>query len=227
MIQKPAEKQPLIVFYSKKQGCGKGIWKVFVTDHILSEKNVMSLTDMKVILGHFNSAVTDNLLTVCEEAKDEGKSIGDSQALKEMITGKKITTVKKGQEAEKSTNFTKFIINTNWKNCYDVEPSDRRAQMNECDCSHVGDFDYYARLSKDILNDTVGKKYFNWLAQMDLSDFNPWKIPMTQMKAELKVSQMSHALRHVKEVVEGRRIEVPEHGVISAKDLYADFKMFC
>ena len=227
LIQFPAEKMPLIIYYSKVQGIGKGIWATFLTNYILSVKNVMSLTDMKVILGHFNSAVTENLLTICEEAKDEGKSIGDSQALKEMITGKAVTTVKKGQEAEKTMNYSKFIINTNFKNCYDVEPSDRRAHLNECDVSHAGDLAYFEQLTKDILNHKTGEKYFNWLAQMDLSNFNPWKIPETKMKNDLKVLNMPHALRHIKEVVEGRRLDMDEHCVLSTKELYYDFQQFC
>jgi hypothetical protein len=231
-IQKPQEKIPLLVFYSKKQGCGKGIWVEFLDDYLFGEKNVLRVTDMKIILGHFNAASTSHLITILEEAKDDGKSVNDSQVLKEMITGKKVTTVKKGGEAEKDRNYSGYIANTNWKGAFDVEPSDRRCVLMSCDISHVGDRKYFDALRAQIHTERAGAAYFNWLSQLDLSNFDPWELPKTELKDEVKIRSLPMALRHVREICEGRRhfgrlIDAKEPWIISLKDAYADFRAFC
>jgi hypothetical protein len=230
-IQQPQRKLPILVYYSAKQGTGKSMWFGFLEENVYGEKQVLKLTDMKVVLGHFNSASTQSQVVICEEAKDEGKSISDWQILKDMSMGTtRQTTVKKGCEAEKSRNYNKFLFSTNNKRAIQIEASDRRFVCNECSNEHVGDFPYFKELAKTLESKTAGSKYFNWLAQMDLTSFVPETIPMTQMKEDLKEDSLTTCQQHLRAVCEGKRPfgKITSEGeVIPHKDLFADYRIWC
>lgn len=230
-IQQPQRKMPAQVYYSLKQGTGKSMWFGFLEEHLYGEKQVMKVTDMRIVVGHFNAATSSNQMIVCEEAKAEGGSVSDWQVMKDIIMGnKRQTTVKKGCEAEKTSNYNKFIFGTNNKSAIQMEASDRRFVCNECSCEHVGDFDYFKRLATTLGSKAAGSKYFNWLAQMDLSKFVPETIPMSKMKEDLKEKFMSTSFQHVQAVCEGRRSfgKLGKDGlVITAKELYSDYRTWC
>ena len=227
-VQRPQDKMPTIVFYSKKQGCGKGIMEDFLTTHVFGEDQCLGLTDLSVLLGHFNSAASRNQLVFCQELQDEGKSIGNSQAWKELQTGKRITTVKKNCEAEKSYNYAKYMVSTNSKYCITIELSDRRTAMAECDLSHVDDADYYSKLVRDIHQKEVGRKMLNFLAQRDISTFIPQRIPMTDLKQDAKERSMHSSFRHIQAICEGKRLwSLKCPNVIAPTALYQDYEQWC
>ena len=229
-VQKPQEKMPVILFYSFQQGAGKGVLEEFLYEHVFGTRQCMGLTDMSVLLGHFNSAITDTQLFFCQELQEKGKSISNTQAWKELVTGKRIATVKKLKEADKyARNYGKFLISTNNKYCLVLEISDRRAALFECNCSRVGDFEYFKQLTSKIHNAKVGAKFLNWLSQRDILKFVPSEIPETQLRQDVKARSMHSSLRHIKAVCEGTRAWKPKLNTITipTKELYQDYVSYC
>ena len=228
-VQRPMEKMPLILLYSRVQGVGKGILEDFLTSHVFGEDQVIGTTNPQIIVGHFNAAAAGHQLYVLQEMKAEG--LHDIDTLKELTTGTRITRQKKGLEAEKAKNYGKFMIATNHPDVMKIEPSDRRCVMLDAYCEHAGDHAYYKRLTSRILNGTVGAKFLNYLAQYDLTGFNAQAIPMTRLKEDAKLRSMPSPLLHIKDLCEGKRPQWPDiRGAprnICAKGLFADYQAWC
>lgn len=232
MIQRPTEKRPTIVLYSKKQGTGKSLLVEFLDEYVIGEENLLSTSDPSVVLAHFNSLAATQILTVFEEAKpvdNSTKSILTDQKFKDMQTNKKLPTTSKHKDSQKNTNVSSYYVLTNFLAALTVEASDRRTVPFNNNCEHVGDRAYFDALRAQIMKPEVGKKWLNFLAQMDLSKFDAWALPESTLKDKIKERSLGVVLEHIKAIVEGDRklIQLPAEGqAYGIKTLYADFKNY-
>jgi len=233
MIQRPTEKRPTIVFYSEKQGNGKSWWISFMTDYVLGEANVLSTSNPSVVLEHFNALAANQLLTVFEEARPVGdhgpKSILTNQMFKDMQTNKRLPITGKGKDSKKGFNISCYHILTNFLAALLLEATDRRTVLYKCNCEHVGDRAYFDAMRAQLEKPEVGKKWLNFLAQMDLTGFDAWALPESEIQDKVKKRSMNVVLEHIKAIVEGERtITIPAGGqAFGIKTLYADFKLYC
>jgi len=233
MIQRPAEKRPTVIYYSAKQGTGKSWWVLFMTEFVMGEQNVLTTSNPSVVIEHFNALAVNQILTVFEEAKPVGdhgpKSILTNQVFKDMQTNKRITITGKGKDSKKGMNISSHYILTNFIAALMLEASDRRNVVYNGNCEHVGDRAYFDAMRAQLEKPEVGKKWLNYLAQMDLTGFDVWALPETDIKDRIKERSMSVVLEHIKDIVEGEReIKIPTDGqAFGIKTLYADFKSYC
>lgn len=228
LVQKPAEKQTMILYYSRAQGTGKSNLMGFMNEYVLSENNVLELTDMKQLTGHFNGASANNLLVVCEEGKEDGKC-KDPDVMKNLISSHRLAHRALHKEVEKGKNYAKYVGLTNHKpSGTEIEATDRRHKINQSSEEHVDDFEYHTNFRKLVNNNEAGRIYFNWLAQRDISNFNVWQMPANKIKDEIRRDALRSPLQHVIDICEGQRddVVIARGGScnIGVKELYADYQ---
>lgn len=233
MIQRPTEKRPTIIMYSGKQGTGKSLMVEFLAEYVMGDENLLTTSDPDVVIGHFNSLAVKQILTVFEEAKPVGehgpKSILTNQKFKDMQTNKKLVMTNKCKDSQKNMNVSSYYILTNFLAALQLEASDRRTVAFNGNCEHVGDRAYFDALRAQIMKPEVGRKWLNYLAQMDLTGFDAWALPESEIKDKVKERSMNVVMEHVKAIVEGERtIKLPAAGqAFGLTTLYADFKNYC
>lgn len=227
IIQKPCQKMPVVVLYSKEEGVGKNILQDFLRIHVIGPQYVKPLQTTKSILGNFNTATEGRILSIINECKENGQSILDNEQFKSLITEQDCDVNAKFANEREIKNWNKYMMFSNNKRCCIVGKG-RRYLLVQCSDEHAGDADYFKQLCDQILTASTGEKYFNWLAQRDISRFTPSKIPDTQLKNDLKKDQMSSALQHVREICENKREIVTdlaaEPVVLAVKEMYADYR---
>jgi len=232
IVQWPQEKGPVVVFYSKEEGVGKSLLLLFFQRHVFGEQHVKHLQTTRSILGNFNTATEGKLLTIINECKQDGASILDNEQFKSLITDQDCDVNAKFQAERSIKNYNKYMMFSNNKYCCRVGKG-RRYALAECSDAHVGDAAYFKGLCDQIMNDEVGRKYFQWLSQLDLSEFVMSDIPESQLKVDVRRDQMPSALKHVCDIVESSR-DVRGllksdwvTAVLPVKAMYDDYRSWC
>lgn len=236
ILQYPQRKLCVLVFYSMAEGVGKNMLQDFLQIHVFGPMYVKALQTTRSILGNFNTATEGRLLTIINECKEDGRSILDNEQFKSLITDTNCDVNGKFQAEREIQNYNKYIMLTNNKHSCQIGKG-RRFLMMQCSDEHAMQAPavvaaYFTQLSGQILNARTGRKYFQYLAQMDLSQFVPTNIPNTVLKTDLKRDQMPSALKHVVSLVEEQRLPHILKAnwtdeIVPVKILYGDYREWC
>lgn len=236
ILQQPQRKMCVLVFYSVAEGVGKNMLQDFLQQFVFGPAYVKALQTTRSILGNFNTATEGRLLTSINECKEDSKSILDNDQFKSLITDANCDVNGKFQAEREIQNFNKYMMLTNNKHSCQVGKG-RRFTLIQCSDEHAikapeAAAAYFKQLSDQILNIDTGCKYFQYLAQMDLSQFVPTNTPNTGLKADLKRDQMTSALKHVVSLVEEQRLPHILTAnwtdvTVPVKTLYSDYREWC
>lgn len=225
-IQKPREKMPMIVAYSRKEGVGKNLLQKLITGAI-GKQYIKAMTGTKHILGDFNGACEETLITFLNEGKEDGKSIYDSETFKSVITDLDLLVNRKFKEAKQGCNWSKYIGFTNNKNAFPIAANDRRFITCESSCEMVGNRTYFKKLASLVENPEVQEQYFKYLAQLDISDFDYTHIPNTSMRQDLQLKNLVSPFKHIIAICNDERPLMKDEEVFNITRLYNDYKEFC
>lgn len=95
-------------------------------------------------------------------------------------------------------NFTNFIMLTNEKAAFDhISASDRRVMAVECDSSKRSDHEYMKMLWGLCSCPHTARLFWRYLMHVSLEDFNPAKLPVTNLKKEMIQKNRSNEVAFV------------------------------
>ena len=95
IVQRPGEKTKVALCLKSEEGAGKGCILKLI-EQIVSPEYYLATSNMKYILGNFNSIMEGKVLIDLDEASWGGRR-SDANALKEKITEEKQEIEKKGK----------------------------------------------------------------------------------------------------------------------------------
>lgn len=225
-VQKPQKKMPFLVSISR-QGAGKGtFFDEFLCQRILGKQYTKSISNPDLLVGHFNEDVKNSLITILNEAKDEGKSISDNEKFKSLTTDVRIQINGKGEKPYEYNNYSKYIVLSNNKNPVYIAADDRRTVVFESDHKHLEDNkrEYFDKLHKLKNDKECIEHYFTFLATRDISNFCADDIPSTSTKNRIKQNQLPSPIEHIKYMCEHVIL-----GVVykSVAELYENYSTWC
>ena len=146
------------------------------TDHFISTNNISQLT------GRFNSHQALALFILANEVTFAGAH-QQNQQLKSLISEMWSLLELKGIDSVMVENFSTFVFLSNLMDAMRIENSDRRYTITET--SSKQDDAYYVRLRKIMKDEDVANHFFTFLMRRDISKFEHWKPPMTQIKRDM------------------------------------------
>jgi hypothetical protein len=84
----------------------------------------------------------------------------------------------------------------------------------------VGDNKYWNMIYKNCFNDKVGKALFQYFYEIDVTDFNPQIMPLTQNKIDSQTKRLDSVFKFIKEnyILHSKSIK------ISCNELYSEYK---
>lgn len=186
LIQNPGDKARggVCPVFRSGQGTGKSIFWENIGKYVIGSRYYYNCNDMAQILHNFNAILENVVFTILDEVQNFGGQRNSNDKLKSFITQLNITIEKKGIDAMKSNNYTRFVMLTNNEWTVKVEPTDRRYFCVEPSHERIGDRDYFNNFSTVCDNYEAGKVIFDYYKSYN----KPWdatKIPMTKFRAEL------------------------------------------
>lgn len=200
IIQNPGKKTKVgLAFYSRKEQTGKNIFWDFFSDHILGSDLSRSVNSIEALTQKFNKASEGKLLTIGNEISSYNKH-RDCGILRSLLTDILQEIHPKNFEPYKIKDFCNYVFLTNNFDFMRIKVNDKRYLPMECDCSKVGDTEYFNNLYKNMMRNK--KLIFNYLANLDISEFVVTNIPGSKMKDELTIDGLPMPLKFINSLLE-------------------------
>jgi hypothetical protein len=203
MIQRPDIKVGTAILLKSRPGRGKNIIVDFIGKKLLGKQLYVCCNDIEDVIGRFNGILMNKLLTCCDEISNYGGAYRSNDKLKSLITQEEINIEHKGMEKITINDRNRYIFLTNNDWPIKVTPGDRRYFCLELDSTKKLGIDYYDALADELNNPDCARHFFHCLAQLDLSNWRYQKIPMTNLKQELKENSIPAPIQFLKDCLSG------------------------
>lgn len=230
LIQKPEKKSTCPTLISS-QGAGKGSLLKLLGE-MLGRKKVFETTEpARDVWGNFNGLMKDAYLVNLNEMSKKD-TVEAENKIKGLITEPTLTINCKGKDSYTITSYHKFLGTTNNPDPMRTSADDRRNMMIRSSdelCRVDGDIEGNKRRAKyfdDLhryLNDVnvIKTCYEYFKGGVDLSDFKPENMPLTEYQNNLKELAISPVEHFIKTYIMGVRTE--RGAKISCSELYSRF----
>lgn len=203
------------------QGVGKSSLFVFLSKYVLGT-NLCLETGSDPIRTKFNEILGGKLLVNIEELENFSKAEWESisSTLKRQITSNNITLQNKCTKAYESNNINNYILCSN--NDAIKDDDGRRYFILDISTHKVGDREYYEKLYNECFTESVGEAFFNYVFNIDTTNFNPQAFPITQSKMDSLSKRLDVVYKFLKEEYILKKLHVDS----TAQDLYNEFKYY-
>jgi hypothetical protein len=227
MIQKPTDKIDQFSLYTSEQGNFKdGCYQL--QRKLLGEDLVISFESVDDFFSNFNVEQSCKLLIMINEISESGMGVSDGMKrhnkLKGLITGKTLRVEKKGVDAIRVNDYSRYMLFSNFEGMY-VENTDRRGVYIKSDSTHANDSVYFKPLWDSLDDLDFIKSAFSFFAHRDISLFNAHKGPHSEFKNEMKVKCLNSVLSFIKDFWQYKDLD--DEFRIHTGDLYVLYKNYC
>lgn len=234
IIQRPSKRMDTALLIKSQPGAGKNVITEFLAKYVIGDKYYRYTGNIDDLFARFNSRSAYKLLTVVDETStaEMSKKV-TSDRLKSLITRTDMDVEYKGVEPICISDYNNYIFLTNRDDALPIEEGDRRFVVFECSnhlCGHIDD--YFEPFIEKLHNDEAGYAVFRWLAEYDLSGFNPRKLPKTKLKDEMKFENLPFSIRMIIEALRGEyevnwNIGDSDKVHITTHNLYLCYRDWC
>jgi hypothetical protein len=184
MLQNVGKKTATCLILKGLQGVGKGRFTDIISE-LTSGYSASNINRMDEVTGNFNSILLSKVFLVLNEIKNVGEEKNANyDNLKSIITDERFTINEKNVPRFEAENVNNLVVVTNHNYPVRVEASDRRYVVCDCKTDYLGRLDYWKELS-DGMDEDFYDNLFTFFISLDLSNFNPRKIPVNEAKNEL------------------------------------------
>ena len=205
MVQKPSEKPGVMLILLGGQGIGKGTF--FNLIQKIWDGSTLLVSDVEHVIGGFNGALERNFVVCMDEAIFSGQKKA-IERLKSFVTEPMIQIEKKYVPRQEIRSLHRFIASSNQKHFGNVDLDDRRFLFFRVSEKYKEDTAYWNNLY-DALNDKKNlEAVFYKLKNMDLSNFNVRKKPITKELFSQKLKSLSGFARYWYEVLNLRYLDI-------------------
>lgn len=184
-LQFPRAKIGVGLVMRSLQGAGKNLPFDFISQFVIGEQYYQYVNKIEQITGDFNGLMHGNLLTFLDEIQNYGGAYKSNDFLKSVLTNVKQNINKKNIEGFTANDYSHYIFATNSKWPVKVTKDDRRHFCISPSPEKIGNKEYFDNLVKSCFNDQCGRAFYDFLMSIDLSNWNPQKIPQTHFRNEL------------------------------------------
>ena len=167
---------------------GKGLlFNELVGQRIYGGDLYTQITDIKKLLGRFNSHTVDKLFINVDKAAFGGYT-SLACKLKGMVTESTVQYEAKGKDAVTIPCRLNIVFTSNDTFPVKIESDDRRYFVLATENSRANDRDFFGHLAplmRDRSNDAA-ELFYRWLMSRDLTGFEPRDFPRTKARQDMQ-----------------------------------------
>lgn len=219
------------VFFGE-MGAGKTTIPEYFVEWIIGSEYGLIESNISKVFGRFNSTRDNKVLILLDETTTEkGNYMVIFQQIKDAITGKRFSSEKKGITMEKQVkNINNFCFSSNYSKSVIIEDKDRRFTLSNVSNEFVGDADYFINLHKIIDNEHYANKFYSFLIDRDITNYNPRKNIFTEEARDTQLNSSSIGLfvKALNDINDETfyKFSNKNHFEITCNDLYNDYEYF-
>jgi len=200
LIQKPYEKSGISIIIQGDQGVGKDTYFDFI-GKMLGEYFFNTGNAENDVFSRFNGHLKKTLLIKFEEASFmTNKTHADK--LKNLITCETQPFEDKGAGIVKLESYVRLVMTTNAEVPVSIEHTDRRFMLVKASSEKIGDLDFWNTVHTELAKIETREAYYNYLLNLDLTDFNPKQRPITQYYEEVKQSFIPYHAQYFQQLIQ-------------------------
>lgn len=220
LIQKPFENPGTALIFTGQNGTGKDTLGQFIGDFIIGDSLYINYTSAETFWDKHNTDREFKLLIKLEEACSSS-NIKYAASLKSRITASKETFNPKGIKPYTIDVFARYIMTSNEATPVLFEgQGDRRFFLCPCGTYTRGKHDFWNFIYKTLMNFESGAIIGNYLANIDISEFNPREALRTEFaKIAIEESKSSEVRFVESDAWDGHEID--------SSSLYELYTHFC
>lgn len=225
IFQKPSFMTTVVLLLLGDQGTGKTTFTDVICTMMGRYAN-NNVTSLNAIAGQFNTTIENKKLIVLNELQsiDGNGSRADRNAiggtLKSIITDKYININGKFKEMRLAENVSNYIMVSNNTVPVTIELTDRRYMVLNTSKEHMQDKVYFGALNKTIETEGFYENLFTYFMNLDISEFNVFKIPITEAKQNIQDVCMDTRDAFIRD-------KYKKIVNVKGPELYAMFKKYC
>lgn len=228
LIQNPGVAPDVAILLYSLQGNAKDLCVYRFISMLIGDKYTVNFGTISDFFSNFTSSQEGKLLTVLNEIADgPGNNLMYSKAgeMKDKVTRLKVKVEKKGIDPYYVKHTSRYFLFTNHERAIAMDNSDRRHLCIKCKNDYANNLDYMNLIVKEMQDPNFIKSAFSFFANMDISDFNPRKLPVTEYKDQIKILNMNSTCRFLMEMYD--EYDITERIYIQQNDIYELYKMYC
>lgn len=198
LVQYPSKKLLTVPYLVGEQGIGKSLCLSALGS--MFGPHFLETASVEDIAGKFTATLDDKIFVLVNEADNMSSDV--MRIMKALITDHDRRVEKKYSDVRYSPNYINIIACSNMvhSQIMNVPPDERRFMFMHCDGSVRGKHEYLKKLYEFFDCDYStnpkctfnGCKAFMWyLMDVNISQFNPRKFPVTKYMVELKLATCS------------------------------------
>lgn len=203
------------------EGIGKSTVTQFILYHVLGKKICIE-SNSDVLKSPYNEILSGKLMVVFEEL--ESASDRDwqlmSTKLKRWSTSSEVVYSDKYLKSYTSNNINNYIINTNVEAIKASEG--RRYYILDLSTQYKNNHEYFNKLYSTCFNDDVGRVFYQFMMERDITKFNPQNFIETKAKKMAQSERLHPLIKFIKfnYILDGYDIN------ISTKQLYEEYLQY-
>jgi putative DNA primase/helicase len=186
IFQKPAQKPSVAVLMKSAEGTGKGT--IFTLLRKMLGANSHQVNGSYQLTGRFNGVVAGKLLIFADEVDMTDKGVFDRA--KGIISEDTISLELKGIDPEPIPNLARFIFAGNHDRILRAGTRERRFLVLEPSDKMIDKQEYWQALNAQIEKGGA-PAFMDYLLNLDITHFNPYKAPTTQGLISEKLMSLS------------------------------------
>ena len=202
---------------------------VLIGRKIVGEWSYVQVTNMEGLLGKFNSILMNKILVMVDEVAMTRK---DAEQVKGMITGETMNFEKKGLDKIVLKNHMDFVFTSNNDFCVYIDIHDRRYFILDVDDSNANYQGYYMHFQEYCHDPVTAFHVYQYLMSIDISDFNPFKIPETDEKQLYRENAIPTPVRFMQHYAESalttsQFVSSMWRPIVRPDELFLQFCQYC
>ena len=211
------------IYLKGPQGAGKSTPIEFLRDHVIG-RPLCHQGGSGPLKNKFNSELSGTLMVMFEELENmtvaEWTSV--SSVLKRQITSKTINIERKQKEVIEEINLNNYILLSN--NDAIKDDDGRRYFILDINTKYIGDTLYFDKIYSQCFNDTVGHAFYCYLMEIDLTDYNAQKYPLTSSKLDSYANRLDNVYKFIKDKYILKNLSINK---ILVAELHAEYELYC
>lgn len=219
ILQKPFDLPEVGLVITGSKGTGKDVYANFFMNFVLGESHCDTVTNPTHLFGDYAVSRFNKFLVRWSEASSVGEK--EENLFKGMLTETISKFNPKGVPAYNAANYNRFIITTNYANPVRLTDRERRFLLLTCSPEKQQDSEgYFGPLCKLLERPAAGAAVAKYLLSIDLSDFNPRRMPISKYQASMVVADKSSEHLFLES-------DAWNGGAIRASELYELYETYC
>lgn len=198
-----------IVLQSRGQQAGfKSGYYCNALQYLVGPAHHLIIDKVEDLGDKFNTIRKGRLAVVLEEISNWGGAHKSNDLIKNLLTSNKIRIEPKGIDSYVIDDFSNYVFLTQHDFPVKIESQDVRIAMFQCSDKYAGKSDYFKKLGAalgvnkkgELTNPDSIQDWYSYLMSLDLSDFDPQKIPETESRNAVKERCVDPIVQYVIDV---------------------------